>query len=189
MIKDSCAAEGIIHNRNGFIIEETPTAMALLLADLAKNPDHMKTVGQHAMDEIYISWDESTRAAYRRYEELHAMVLDGTLEQRKKQSSDYLLDAASMIVKGTEQVFDIPRNIYGGMKENYEEWKEEVKELLPEKVVVFGDNINAFGDYVMEKSRKVGENTIDGLRETVESFGDGMRHALGMKDDGDDEDF
>ena len=189
LIKDSCAAEGIIHNRNGFIIEETPTAMALLLADLAKNPDHMKTVGQHAMDEIYISWDESTRAAYRRYEELHAMVLDGTLEQRKKQSSDYLLDAASMIVKGTEQVFDIPRNIYGGMKENYEEWKEEVKELLPEKVVVLGDNINAFGDYVMEKSRKVGENTIDGLRETVESFGDGMRHALGMKDDGDDEDF
>ena len=189
LIKDSCAAEGILHNRNGFIIEENPTAMALLLADLARNPERMRTVGQNAMDEIYISWDESTRAAYRRYEELQAMVVDGTLVQRKKQSSDYLLEAASMIAKGTEHVFDIPRNIYGGMKENYDEWKEEVKELLPDKVVEFGDNINAFGDYVVDKGKKVGENTIDGIKETVESVGDGVRHAFGKKEDDGDEDF
>jgi hypothetical protein len=163
--------------------------MALLLADLARNPDHMKDVGQHAMDEIYISWDESTRAAYRRYEEILAMVADGTMEQRKKQSSDYLLEAASKIVKGTEHVFDIPRNIYGGMKENYEEWKEEVKELLPDKVVEIGDNISAFGDRVKETGKKIGENTIDGIKETVESVGDGMRQAFGKKNDDDDEDF
>ncbi len=189
LIKGSCAAEGITHDRNGFVIDENPSAMALLLADLARNPDHMKDVGQHAMDEIYISWDESTRAAYRRYEEILAMVADGTMEQRKKQSSDYLLEAASKIVKGTEHVFDIPRNIYGGMKENYEEWKEEVKELLPDKVVEIGDNISAFGDRVKETGKKIGENTIDGIKETVESVGDGMRQAFGKKNDDDDEDF
>ena len=160
LIADSCAAEGITHDRNGFVTEESASAMALLLADLAKHPEHMRDVGQHAMDEIYISWEQSTRAAYQRYEELHQMVLDGTLEPRKKLSSDFLLEAASKIVKGTEHVFDIPRNIYGGMKENYEEWKEDMREILPEKVVEFGDNINKFGDRMVEKGKEIGENVF-----------------------------
>ena len=128
LITGSCAAEGIIHDRNGFVIDESPSSMALLLADLARHPEHMKDVGKHAMDEIYISWDESTRTAYRRYEELCAMVQDGTLERRKKQGTDYLLGAASNLAK----VFNIPYDLYEGMKENYQELKEDMVDSLKE---------------------------------------------------------
>ena len=138
LITGSCAAEGIVHDRNGFVIDESPSAMALLLADLAKHPEHMRDVGQKAMDEIYISWDESTRNVYRRYEEILGMVQDGTMERRKKHGSDYLLGAASNLAK----IFNIPHNLYEGMKDNYEELKADLREYLPDELVEFGDSIN-----------------------------------------------
>lgn len=128
LITGSCAAEGITHDRNGFIIDESPSAMALQLADLARHPEHMRDVGQKAMDEIYISWDESTRMAYRRYEEILGMVQDGTMERRKKQGADYLLGAASNLAK----VFNIPYDLYEGMKDNYQELKEDMVDSLKE---------------------------------------------------------
>ena len=128
LIADSCAAEGITHDRNGFVIDESPSAMALLLADLAKHPEHMKDVGDHAMEEIYISWDESTRMAYRRYEEIIGMVQDGTMERRKKQGADYLLGAASNLAK----VFNIPYDLYEGVKDNYHELKDDMVDSLKE---------------------------------------------------------
>ncbi|MBP3295099.1 MAG: glycosyltransferase, partial [Lachnospiraceae bacterium] len=128
LIAGSCAAEGITHDRNGFIIDESPSAMALQLADLARHPEHMRDVGQKAMDEIYISWDESARMAYRRYEEILGMVQDGTMERRKKQGADYLLGAASNLAK----VFNIPYDLYEGMKDNYQELKEDMVDSLKE---------------------------------------------------------
>ena len=92
--------------------------MAALLEDVSGRLPYLKEIGQNAMDEIYISWEDSVKTAYRRYEELHAMVLDGTFKRKRKHPSDLFLESTSMIIKGTEHVFDIPRNIYGGMKEN-----------------------------------------------------------------------
>ena len=118
LIKDSCAAEGITDGRNGFIIEESSESMAALLERVSDKIPYLKEVGQNAMDEIYISWEDSVKAAYERYGELHEMVLDGTFKRRRKHTSDLFLESTSLILKGTEHVFDIPRNIYGGMKEN-----------------------------------------------------------------------
>ncbi len=67
LIKDSCAAEGITHDRNGFVIEEDPVSMYELLKVLASDRDHMKQVGENAMNEIYISWSTSVHDAYDRY--------------------------------------------------------------------------------------------------------------------------
>ena len=70
LIKDSCAAEGITHDRNGFIIEENSHSMAVLLEEVSKDLSHVAQVGQNAMDEIYISWDESVKDARNRYDEI-----------------------------------------------------------------------------------------------------------------------
>lgn len=67
LIKGSCAAEGIAHDRNGFVIDEDPVSMYELLKTLSSDRDHMKSVGQNAMDEIYISWSDSVHDAYERY--------------------------------------------------------------------------------------------------------------------------
>ncbi|MBO4905385.1 MAG: glycosyltransferase [Lachnospiraceae bacterium] len=67
LLKGSCAAEGITDDRNGFIIDEDPKSMYELLKRLSGQRDHMKDVGQNAMDEIYISWESSVHDAFDRY--------------------------------------------------------------------------------------------------------------------------
>lgn len=68
IIKDSCASEGVVDNRNGFLIEENADSLAAKLRELTANPEIMKTVGKCAGDEIYISWDDAVAHAYDRYE-------------------------------------------------------------------------------------------------------------------------
>ena len=68
LIRDSCAAEGVIDGRNGFLIDENADSMAECLAKLT--PSTMFTVGECAAKELYLSWDEAVRMAYVRYDEI-----------------------------------------------------------------------------------------------------------------------
>ena len=129
LIKDSCAAEGITHDRNGFIIEEDPHSMAALLEEASKDLSHLAQVGQNAMDEIYISWDESVRDARNRYDEILQMSRDGSLPRKKWSGTELLLDSASKIISGTGEIFNTSRSIQEGMRENFEEFKDEVREV------------------------------------------------------------
>ncbi len=68
IIDGSCAAEGIIDGRNGFLIEENAASLAAKLKELAADPTIMKKVGITAGEEIYISWDDAVAGAVSRYE-------------------------------------------------------------------------------------------------------------------------
>ena len=129
LIKDSCAAEGITHDRNGFIIEENSHSMAVLLEEASKDLSHLAQVGQNAMDEIYISWDDSVRDARNRYDEILQMAKDGALPKKKWSGTELLLDSASKIISGTGEIFNTSRSIQEGMRENFEEFRDEVREV------------------------------------------------------------
>ena len=163
LIKGSCAAEGITDGRNGFLIDESAKSMAELLIRTAGDLPYLRDTGTHAMNEIYISWDDSVKAAYERYGEIRELVANGTITRRKKHGSDYFLESASLIVDGTEHVFDIPRNIYGGMKENFEDFKDELRE-----------NIEDF-KYNMDDLR-------DGIKENIEEMKDNIEDFFSKKD-------
>lgn len=70
LIAGSCAAEGIVHGQNGFLMEESAESLHALLQTLSV--DVMRQVGQAAQQEIYLSWDEAVHRAMHRYE----VVLD-----------------------------------------------------------------------------------------------------------------
>ena len=89
LIKDSCAAEGVTDGRNGFLIDETPEAMAALLKDICGDLAHLHQVGERAMDEIYLSWEDCVSAAYDRYAAVAEEKKGGTLP-KKKSATDYL---------------------------------------------------------------------------------------------------
>jgi glycosyltransferase involved in cell wall biosynthesis len=67
LMRGSAAAEGITDWRNGLLIDETPAAMADALIWAAANPGLVREMGQHAMDEITVSWEEAVQNAVRRY--------------------------------------------------------------------------------------------------------------------------
>ncbi len=106
LIKDSCAAEGITHGRNGYLIEETADSMAKLLLEVGGQTEVLREVGQHAMDEIYLSWEDSVRAAYERYEQIlscyKADLSESSFraqEERIRQTLSELMDAAKRPIR------------------------------------------------------------------------------------------
>lgn len=67
LIRGSCAAERVTDGRNGILIEENAEDMTRALLDACKNRGRLKTIGARAMDEIYISWEDSVKKAEERY--------------------------------------------------------------------------------------------------------------------------
>lgn len=70
LIHNSCASEGITDGRNGFLIEENADSMYMMLKRLSTDLAHMHDVGENAMNEIYISWQDSVHRAHERYCEI-----------------------------------------------------------------------------------------------------------------------
>ena len=66
LICGSCAAEGAIDGRNGFLIEENADSMAACLCGLSK--ERMAAVGACAAKELYLSWEEAVKMAAVRYD-------------------------------------------------------------------------------------------------------------------------
>jgi glycosyltransferase involved in cell wall biosynthesis len=111
LIKDSCASEGITHARNGYMIEENSRSMAALLYEVCKDMNALRQVGENAMNEIYISWDDSVKNAYERYGEIREEAKDGTLIKKRKQKSDILIEAAAEVTERFKKIMDIPEKI------------------------------------------------------------------------------
>ena len=155
LIRDSCASEGITDGRNGYLIEETPQAMASLLFEICRDMEHVHQVGQKAMDEIYISWESAVRLAYNRYEEILELKREGYLRGRKYQTSDYFLSTGAGLVGRTRQIFSSPKKIYGGMLEN---------------VTEFWGDLQDAADYVTTGIRKTRDGISEILRDTKEDF-------------------
>ena len=110
LIRDSCAAEGITDDRNGFIIEESAEAMAELLKRVCTDLDHVHDVGQHAMDEIYLSWQECVAKAYERYRYILARKKIGVMPARKKQMTDNMV---KLVARTMEEGEKVRRNVSG----------------------------------------------------------------------------
>ena len=82
LIRGSCAAEGVLHGRNGFLIEENPESLARCLCQL--NPEVLKKAGIAARDELYISWETAVAHAMDRYEIVKDRYKSGNYPRRRK---------------------------------------------------------------------------------------------------------
>ncbi len=67
LVKDSCAAEGVTDKQNGFLIEENEFSMFECLKERCDNIENTREVGYRALEELYISWEDSVKRAYDRY--------------------------------------------------------------------------------------------------------------------------
>ncbi len=68
LIAGSCAAEDVTDAVSGFLIEENAGSMAAKLEELCQHPEALKTVGEGALRELYLSWEDAVANACRRYE-------------------------------------------------------------------------------------------------------------------------
>ncbi len=66
-LRDSCAAEDVVHGRNGLTVGTDPGELAQVCRDMLHHPETMRALGEHAAAELYLSWDDSVRRAYDAY--------------------------------------------------------------------------------------------------------------------------
>ena len=136
LIADSCAAEGVTDRRNGFLIEQTPEAMAALLGRVGADLPYLHEVGQRAMDEIYVSWRDAVSAAYARYGEVLELKRAGLLPEKRKQATDLFYSLAAKSIEDQERrrqewnaMLESFRESAVGMMENIQEAGEAVGSL------------------------------------------------------------
>ena len=146
LIKDSCAAEGVTDGRNGFLIEETPQAMAALLEKLCPDLPHCHQVGQTAMDELYLSWESSVAQAYERYQELLDEKERGVLPVKKRQRTDLLVSATARRMSEHDKV----RQAWDHMLGDFRETAAGMMENIQETEESFGQ----FGEKMKNELRK-----------------------------------
>lgn len=94
LVRGSCAAEGILDMRNGILIDETAEAMANVIINICSNREKLRLIGEHAMDEIYISWGDSIKAAVARYEIVLSNFRKGKYEHKPRLTDSMFLSVA-----------------------------------------------------------------------------------------------
>lgn len=90
LIRGSCAAEGVLDGVNGFLVDETPVSLFYRLLQLHGQPDIMASVGEHAAEQLYISWKDAVTAAVERYEVVIDRYRSGNCPRYRKPMEYYL---------------------------------------------------------------------------------------------------
>ena len=67
LVRGSAAAEPVADGENAVLIDEDADSLASAVVSLANNMGKIKTLGQRAMDELYLSWDTAVAGAVDRY--------------------------------------------------------------------------------------------------------------------------
>lgn len=129
LIAGSCAAEDVEDGVNGFTIEEEPEAMAALLTKVSGDLDGLRRIGDRAMDELYLSWEDCVSQAYERYQVILENKRRG-LATRKKLTMDYLMSFTAKTLNEAERsrrflrdFFRDPRDSASGMLDNDQQTK------------------------------------------------------------------
>lgn len=143
LIVGSCAAEGITHGWNGFTIQETPDAMAAFLQEACKDLEHLHDVGDHAMEEIYLSWRDCVADAYERYQVVLDEKESGLLPKKKKLPADYLVSLTAQSMEARQQYRRIRRELFHDFKETAAGMMENIQEA--------GESIERFFDKLEEE--------------------------------------
>ncbi|MDO4377894.1 MAG: glycosyltransferase [Erysipelotrichia bacterium] len=70
LIKGSCAAEDTIDNQNVIQIEENADSLAKVLIQNNSNVNFYHQIGEHAQQQLYLSWEDAVKKAVERYQEI-----------------------------------------------------------------------------------------------------------------------
>lgn len=68
VVAGSCASEGIEDGETGFLCLENPHSISAVIDKIIDNKPLLNRVGANAKNDIYISWEDSIKRAYERYQ-------------------------------------------------------------------------------------------------------------------------
>ncbi|MEG2938667.1 MAG: glycosyltransferase [Oscillospiraceae bacterium] len=94
LLTGSCAAEGIVHEDTGILIDAAPDAMCEQIIKACHDHDRLAQIGVNASEKIYISWEDAVGKAYARYE----AVIENCKNKKREDESVFTESLNSAVV-------------------------------------------------------------------------------------------
>ena len=125
-------AEGVTDGRTGFLIEENAVSLCAKLTALCADREAMRRVGENAMRELYLSWEDAVARANERY----AVVLDRYRSgkyPKHERFSDEFFNTQGDLMEAMSRVAEM-RGETGRLRRELREGVDEAREALREKI-------------------------------------------------------
>ena len=129
LIAGSCASDGATDGRNCFLIEANAESMADCLRRIHGKRELLRSLGEAACRELYLSWEDAVRLACERYEiilEKHRM---GEYPKQKTPSAELIRIAAESIAAINKLHVGL-RDMQSELRAENKQFQERVSELL-----------------------------------------------------------
>lgn len=105
LVQGSCAAEGVTHMENGLLMAENAKDLARQVIYACQHRETLRRLGENALRDVYVSWDEAVCRAQTRYAEI--------IEEHKMPKTDRVFPVLSDLIEAAIKVH---------------EWQEELRE-------------------------------------------------------------
>lgn len=132
LIAGSCAAEGVTDGRNGFLIEENAVSLCAKLTALCADREAMRRVGENAMRELYLSWEDAVARANERYVVVLDRYRSGKYPKHER-FSDEFFNTQGDLMEAMSRVAEM-RGETGRLRRELREGFDEAREALREKL-------------------------------------------------------
>ena len=126
LIEGSCAAEGIVDGRNGFLVQQEVDSIAEFLETISQNLPLAEACGERAMEEIYLSWEDAIGVARKNYE-LVLEKKDRGEYKHKQQETSLMNQAITQSLTDFIYLTEAPTRMKEGMLDNMNAFTKDVK--------------------------------------------------------------
>lgn len=107
LIKGSCAAEDFTNYQNAILTENDAFAMSKELIYAANHLEELRKMGECAMNDVYMSWEDAVKKAYDRYHAVIENCKRGITECRETKTQEILYSSVSGITDSIQKVRSI----------------------------------------------------------------------------------
>ena len=107
LIKGSCAAEDFTNYANAILCDNDAFAISKELIHAANHLEALKTMGEHAMNDVYLSWEDAVKNAFDRYHIVLQNYRKGITQSRETKTQEILYSSVSSITNSIQKVRSI----------------------------------------------------------------------------------
>lgn len=154
LIDGSCAAEGITDGHTGVLCKADSLSVAQKMEFAIANRAKMRELGENAMNEVYVSWEDAVKNALNRYPEVVERCMKGQTQRRESAITEEFFVIMDNVTEKIQKIRSIPTKTKE--KRLKTKFKRSIKkgEILPLPEGFTADDIK------IESSICTGEKTI-----------------------------
>ena len=111
LIEGSCAAEGITDGRTGILCSADAVDIAAKMEFAISHREKMREIGENAMNEVYVSWEDAVKHAVERYPTVVERCMSGKTQRSESVITEEFFVMMDNITKSIQKIRSIPTGI------------------------------------------------------------------------------